>query len=40
VPKDIKLADKTETFTVTVHYDTLELYGKIEASREVVVTAE
>jgi hypothetical protein len=36
----MKLADKTETFTVTVRYDTKELYGKVEDSRKIVVTAE
>jgi hypothetical protein len=39
VPKDLKLAGKTETFTVTVKYDTLELYGTVEASRNVVLTS-
>jgi hypothetical protein len=37
VPKDLKLSGKAETFTVEVHYDTLELYGKINASRTVTV---
>jgi hypothetical protein len=40
VPKDLKLSGKSETFTVTVKYDTLNLYGKVEASRPVVVTAQ
>ena len=40
MPKDLKLAGKRETLTVTVVYDTLELYGKIEASREIVLTSE
>jgi hypothetical protein len=40
VPKDLKLVGLSETFTVTVKYDTLELYGPVEASRPVVVTAE
>jgi len=40
VPKDLKLAGKTETFTVTVKYDTLELYGRVEASRTVVLTSQ
>jgi hypothetical protein len=34
------LAGKTETFTVTVKYDTLELYGKVEASRTIVLTSQ
>jgi hypothetical protein len=38
VPKDLKLAGKTETFTVTVTYETHELYGKVEASRKIVLT--
>jgi hypothetical protein len=36
----LKLSGKSETFTITVRYDTAELYGKIEASRKIVVTAE
>jgi hypothetical protein len=40
VPKDLKLAGKSETFTITVRYDTLELYGKVEAARTIVVTSE
>jgi hypothetical protein len=36
----LKLAGKSETFTVTVDYDTLELYGKVEASRQITVTSE
>jgi hypothetical protein len=40
VPKDLKLSGKTETFTITVKYDTQELYGKVEASRKLVVKAE
>jgi hypothetical protein len=40
VPKDLKLSGGAETFTVTVNYETLDLYGKVKASRLVVVTAE
>jgi hypothetical protein len=40
VPEDLKLAGKSETFTITVTYDTLELYGKVEASRNITVTSE
>jgi hypothetical protein len=40
VPKDLKLAGKSETFTITVRYDTLELYGKVEGARKIIVTAE
>jgi hypothetical protein len=34
------LAGKTETFTITVRYDTQGVYGKIEDSRKVEVTTE
>jgi hypothetical protein len=34
------LAGESETFTITVNYDTQELYGKVEASRTFVVAAE
>jgi len=40
VPKDLKLRGKQETFTVKVTYETLELYGKVEATRQIVVTAD
>jgi hypothetical protein len=40
VPEDIKLAGKSETFTVTVKYDTKELYGKIESSRTIIISRE
>jgi hypothetical protein len=40
VPKDLKLAGESETFTITVRYNTLELYGKVEASRKIVVTSD
>jgi hypothetical protein len=36
----MKLPGKTETFTVNVRYDTKTLYGKVEDSRKIVVTAE
>jgi hypothetical protein len=36
----MKLAGKTETFTITVHYDTQALFGKVEDSHKVTVTAE
>jgi hypothetical protein len=39
VPKDLKLAGKSETFTVTVTYDTLELYGKVQDSRKITVSS-
>jgi hypothetical protein len=40
VPKDLKLTGKSETFTVTVYYDTQALYGKVEDSRKIEVTTE
>jgi len=40
VPKDIELAGDEETFTITVRYDTKELYGKVEATRTFVVTSK
>jgi hypothetical protein len=40
VPEDIKLAGESETFTITVRYDTLELYGKVEGSRAFEVRGE
>jgi hypothetical protein len=40
VPKDLKLAGKSETFTITVTFETMELYGKVEASRKITVTSE
>jgi hypothetical protein len=40
VPEDIDLKGKSETFTITVRYDTLELYGKVEASRTVTLTRD
>jgi hypothetical protein len=36
----LKLPEGKETFTITVTYDTLELYGKVETSRTFTVTAE
>jgi hypothetical protein len=35
VPKDLQLDGNEETFTVQVLYDTLELYGKISATRSI-----
>jgi len=40
VPKDLKLAGKQERFTITASYDTLELYGKVQASRTIVIGAD
>ncbi len=36
----MKLAGKSETFTIAVRYDTQALYGKVEDSRKITVTAE
>ncbi len=40
MPKDVRLSDGKGEFTVTVTYDTLELYGKVEASRKFTVVSE
>jgi hypothetical protein len=40
VPNDIKLSGKQETFTITVRYDTHELYGKVDAKRTITVAAK
>jgi hypothetical protein len=40
VPKDFTINGKRETFTVTVVYDTMELYGTVKASRQITVTAQ
>jgi len=37
VPTDLKLNGNEETFNVQVQYDTLELYGKVSATRQVVI---
>jgi len=38
VPNDLKLnGNNEETFNVQVQYDTLELYGKITATRQFVI---
>jgi hypothetical protein len=40
VPKDLKLDGPAETFNIQVFYDTLELYGKVSASRPITVYHE
>jgi hypothetical protein len=40
VPTDLKLNGKEETFNIQVLYDTLELYGKINAWRTITVYRE
>jgi hypothetical protein len=37
VPNDLKISGNQETLNVRVHYDTLELYGKLNASRTITV---
>ncbi len=37
VPNDLKLKGNEETFNVQVQYDTLELYGKVTATRQFVI---
>jgi hypothetical protein len=40
VPTDLKPSGKRETFAITVAYDTLELYGKLQASRTFTIACE
>jgi hypothetical protein len=40
VPEDIDLQGKSEIFTITVRYDTLELYGNVEASRTFTISRD
>jgi len=37
VPTDLKLNGSEETFTIQVLYDTQELYGKVTATRQIVI---
>jgi len=37
VPEDLKLDGNEETFNVQVQYDTLELYGKVNATRQIII---
>ncbi len=39
MPKELKVSGKEEVLTVRVTYETLELYGKVEATRQIRVTA-
>ncbi len=32
MPKDLKISGKSEAFTAVLTYDTLDLYGKMEAA--------
>ena len=37
MPNDLKISGNQETLNVQVHYDTLELYGKVDATRPVTI---
>ncbi|MEN6427492.1 MAG: hypothetical protein ABFE13_19230 [Phycisphaerales bacterium] len=37
MPQDLTLDGDEETFTITVAYDTLQLYGTVTTSREFTV---
>jgi len=37
VPENLKVRGGKELFTVTVTYNTLVLYGKVEASKKVLI---
>jgi hypothetical protein len=38
VPDSLKLDGDEETFNIRVVYETLELYGKVTATRQIVIT--
>jgi hypothetical protein len=38
VPNDLKLTGSEEIFTITVTYDTQELYGTVIGKREITIT--
>jgi hypothetical protein len=40
VPENLKLNGRQETFNVEVRYDTLELYGQVNASRAITIGGE
>ncbi len=40
MPNDLELKGGRERFTITITFDTLDLYGKVVGSREVVVEKE
>jgi hypothetical protein len=40
VPEDLEIEGDEERFTIEVSYDTLDLYGEITATREIVVLSE
>jgi hypothetical protein len=37
VPNNLKINGNQETFNVQVRYDTLELYGKVTATRQIEI---
>ncbi|MEN6427495.1 MAG: hypothetical protein ABFE13_19245 [Phycisphaerales bacterium] len=37
MPKDLKLDGDEETFTITVTYDTQELYGTVVGKRQIAI---
>ncbi len=40
MPKDLKVSGKKESFVATLTYDTLDLYGKMEATLPIVIEAK
>jgi hypothetical protein len=38
VPENLQLSDNEETLTITVTYDTRELYGIVIGKREITIT--
>jgi hypothetical protein len=40
VPEDLKLKGKRERFTIQATYDTLDLYGKVQAVRPVFIVRD
>jgi len=39
VPKDLKVSGAKETFVATLTYQTLDLYGKMDATVPIVIAA-
>lgn len=37
MPKDLEIEGEQETFTIAVQYDTEEMFGRLAASRKVVI---
>jgi len=40
VPEDLIIEGGEEKFNVAVVYDTMHLYGRVEATREIVIVSE